>query len=350
VSAGPRHAPRDATPVVVLAGALGAGKTTLLGRCLADPSFSRTAVVIDEIAELAVDPHLLPASPTLVRRAPCGRWTEALLGLERERDAGAAFERVIVEANGVTTPACVVAALEEDDGLRQRFALEGIVAAVDAARGADAIGADDLGRAQAAGADAVVLTKLDIADPQSVPSLVAALMRLNPYAEILRATAPAFAAPSIWSAASHAPGRDVRRLRFARWRLFASSTEWERVRLLSCFAIVASVRKCRDRVSISSSERSSTSISRLLAPSMAARISFSLMFTARESLFWARWIKNTIRNVTMVVVVLMTSCHESEKWKTGPSRSQPRTSPKAHANASVPPLHTVTDVENRATA
>jgi len=212
VSAGPRHAPRDATPVVVLAGALGAGKTTLLGRCLADPSFSRTAVVIDEIAELAVDPHLLPASPTLVRRAPCGRWTEALLGLERERDAGAAFERVIVEANGVTTPACVVAALEEDDGLRQRFALEGIVAAVDAARGADAIGADDLGRAQAAGADAVVLTKLDIADPQSVPSLVAALMRLNPYAEILRATAPAFAAPSIWSAASHAPGRDVRRL------------------------------------------------------------------------------------------------------------------------------------------
>ena len=206
------RAPRDATPVVVLAGALGAGKTTLLGRCLADPSFARTAVVIDEIAELAVDPHLLPASSTLVRRAPCGRWTDALHELEREREGGAAFERVIVEANGVTTPACVVAALDEDEGLRERFALEGIVAAVDAARGAEAVGADPLVRAQAAGADAVVLTKLDMADPQAVPSLVAALMRLNPYAQILRATPPAFAAPSIWSAASHAPGRDVRRL------------------------------------------------------------------------------------------------------------------------------------------
>ena len=205
-------ASREATPVVVLAGALGAGKTTLLGRCLADPSFSRTAVVIDEIAELAVDPHLLPASSTLVRRAPCGRWTEALHELERERDAGRDFERVIVEANGVTTPACVVAALEDDDGLRERFALEGIVAAVDAARGAQPLGADPLARAQAAGADAVVLTKLDMADPQAVPSLVAALMRLNPYAEILRATPPAFAAPSIWSAASHTAGREVRRL------------------------------------------------------------------------------------------------------------------------------------------
>ena len=31
-----------------------------------------------------------------------------------------------------------------------------------------------------------------------------------------------------------------------------------------------------------------------------------------------RWIRNTIRNVTIVVPVLMTSCHVSEKPKIGP--------------------------------
>ena len=50
------------------------------------------------------------------------------------------------------------------------------------------------------------------------------------------------------------------------------------------------------------------SISRLLAPAIAATSSFSLSCTASESLFCVRWMRNTIRNVTMVVPVLMTSC------------------------------------------
>jgi G3E family GTPase len=198
---------------MVFAGTLGAGKTALLGRCLADPSFGATAVVIDELGELAVDPHLLPPSCGMVKRAPCGRWTEALRELERARDDGAAFERVIVEANGASTPASVVAAFEDDATLRESFALEGIVAAVDAARGPDALESDALGRAQAAGADAVVLTKLDVADAARVPALVDALMRLNPYAEIVRGSSSRMAGSAVWNAAAHAPGREVRRLR-----------------------------------------------------------------------------------------------------------------------------------------
>ncbi|HZZ95222.1 MAG TPA: GTP-binding protein [Usitatibacter sp.] len=201
----------SATPVVVLAGALGAGKTSLLGRCLAEPAFGRVAVIVDELGELEVDPHLLPASPVAVKRAPCGRWTEALEALAQ--DAGeTGFERVIVEANGVATPASVVAALEEHDSLRERFALEGIVAAVDAAHGAEALETDPLCRAQAAGADALVLTRLDLADGARVNALVAALMRLNPYAEILRPAASAFDPRAMCEAAARAPGREVRRL------------------------------------------------------------------------------------------------------------------------------------------
>src|SRR3954463_5025353 len=42
------------------------------------------------------------------------------------------------------------------------------------------------------------------------------------------------------------------------------------------------------------------------------------MWTAFESRFWLFWITNTIRNVTMVVPVLMTSCQVSENPKMGP--------------------------------
>jgi len=197
-----------ATPVVVLTGALGAGKTTLLGRYLADPAFARTAVVIDELADLVVDPHLLSAAPGQVSRAPCGRWTDALRTLA---SSGRDFERVIVEANGVATPGRVVDDLAREEELALRFPLEGIVAAVDAAAG-DAGLADAHARAHAAGADAIVLTKHDIADARQVTALVGALTRLNPYAEILRGPGAALARESPWEAARHAPGRELRRL------------------------------------------------------------------------------------------------------------------------------------------
>lgn len=45
-------------PVGVLTGFLGAGKTTLLNRLLSNPAFSRTAVLINEFGEVAVDQPL----------------------------------------------------------------------------------------------------------------------------------------------------------------------------------------------------------------------------------------------------------------------------------------------------
>src|SRR5262245_12348890 len=52
--------------------------------------------------------------------------------------------------------------------------------------------------------------------------------------------------------------------------------------------------------------------------------------------------RNTIRNVTMVVPVLMTSCQVSEYWKTGPEIPHTRIVPSAIAKAPVPPAHLVT--------
>ena len=47
------------TPVVLLTGYLGSGKTTLLSRLLVHPDMGETAVIVNELGEMAIDHHLL---------------------------------------------------------------------------------------------------------------------------------------------------------------------------------------------------------------------------------------------------------------------------------------------------
>src|SRR5215207_9067495 len=54
---------------------------------------------------------------------------------------------------------------------------------------------------------------------------------------------------------------------------------------------------------------------------------------AAPSRFCVRWIRKTIRNVTIVVPVLITSCHVSEKPKRGPVTIQTTMTVTARANA-----------------
>jgi hypothetical protein len=79
---------------------------------------------------------------------------------------------------------------------------------------------------------------------------------------------------------------------------------------------------------------------------MAATSSFSLRWIAWESLFCDRWIRNTIRNVTIVVPVLMTSCHVSENPKIGPLISQTRMVRTARPNAVELPVQLVAKRES----
>jgi len=58
--------------------------------------------------------------------------------------------------------------------------------------------------------------------------------------------------------------------------------------------------------------RSSRSHNRVSAASSARSSSSILRCRAWLSRFWVFWIRNTIRNVTMVVEVLMMSCQVSE--------------------------------------
>ena len=49
----------EKTPVALLTGFLGSGKTTLLQRLLSHPDMGETAVIVNELGEVAIDHHLL---------------------------------------------------------------------------------------------------------------------------------------------------------------------------------------------------------------------------------------------------------------------------------------------------
>src|SRR5688572_17699108 len=89
------------------------------------------------------------------------------------------------------------------------------------------------------------------------------------------------------------------------------------------------------------------SIRRWLAPCSAATSSFSFNCIASEALFCERWIRNTIRNVPIVVPVLMISCHVVEYWKYGPEMAQASTAATARPKAAELPAKRLTRSENR---
>lgn len=179
------------TPVTLLTGYLGSGKTTLLSRLLVHPEMGETAVIVNELGEVAIDHHLLRRvdERTVVLGNGCvcctlrGDLADELRDLLSRRDRGEipGFGRVVVETTGLADPAPILYTLLADPVVKHHFELERVITTVDAQHGLR--GEESL--KQAAVADRLVVTKADLADPARVTG---ALGRLNPGAEILEAT------------------------------------------------------------------------------------------------------------------------------------------------------------------
>ena len=139
----------DSLPTTVLTGFLGSGKTTLLRRALAAPEFSDTAVVINEIGEIAIDHYLVDFVEGQVLELPGGclccavreDLAKTLRDLVDKRDAGEvrAFRRIVVETSGLADPAPILFTLGTDPMLDQRLRLARVVTLVDAVTGADSL-------------------------------------------------------------------------------------------------------------------------------------------------------------------------------------------------------------------
>jgi G3E family GTPase len=177
----------ETLPATVLTGFLGSGKTTLLRRALTSPAFSDTAVIINEIGEIAIDHHLVDFVEGSVLELPGGclccavreDLARTLRRLLERRDAGEIrrFRRLVIETTGLADPAPILYTLGADPTLDHSVHLARVVTLVDAVNGAESLDRFAEAGRQAALADALVITKTDLTPPG--PGLVRRLDAIN---------------------------------------------------------------------------------------------------------------------------------------------------------------------------
>lgn len=187
----------DRTPVSIITGFLGSGKTTLLNRLLQCPDMADTAVIINEFGEIGLD-HLLIATPsenTVLLSSGClcctvrGDLVQTLADLYARRRDGAIprFDKVVVETTGLADPVPILQTVMTDPEIVPLFRLDAVVTLVDGVNGARQLDEHGESVKQAAVADRLVITKIDLAARLSVAALRERLAAINPGAELIEA-------------------------------------------------------------------------------------------------------------------------------------------------------------------
>jgi G3E family GTPase len=181
--------------VNIITGFLGSGKTSLLKRLLQEPQMNDVAVIINEFGEVGID-HLLVEEideEVVLLKSGCICCTirsdlkSALLNLmgRRERGQIPAFSRLIIETTGLADPTPIVATLLSDPIMRHHVRLGNIITVIDAVNGASNLDAYPESLRQAAVADRLIMSKIDIAGPEAIDRLDEKLSAINPTAGII---------------------------------------------------------------------------------------------------------------------------------------------------------------------
>jgi G3E family GTPase len=181
-------------PVSIITGFLGSGKTTLLARLMRDPAMGRTAVIINEFGDIALDHDLIETSEESFVQLSNGclccnvrsdlTLTLSDLAARRKQGTIPLFERVVIETSGLADPAPILHALMTDRDLNGVYALDGVITTVDALLGIATLDQHEESRRQAAVADRIVITKTDTEGAQT-DAIQERLAMMNPGAEIV---------------------------------------------------------------------------------------------------------------------------------------------------------------------
>ena len=176
-------------PVSVVTGFLGSGKTTLIGRALRNPAFGRTAVIVNDFGEVALDHDLIASSDDSVLTLSTGclccsvqsDLAQTLADLHRRRDAGLVdYDRVLIETSGLADPAPMLLAMIADRGIFAMHRIAAVVTLVDTVHGEATLHEHVEARHQVALADQILFSKTDLQPPGD--RLLSQVNQLNPAA------------------------------------------------------------------------------------------------------------------------------------------------------------------------
>lgn len=186
---------RPLRAVTILSGFLGSGKTTLLREYLKAKAASGTAVVINEVGAVGVDHHLVHtvAERSVLLKGGCACCSrredlvETFRALLDRDDAGrgSRLDHVIVETTGLADPVPIQFTLATDPVLRHHFAPACVVITLDALNGSAQVTSQAEVAKQILAADRIVITKSDIAEPETVSLCYDRLAAMNPAAQIV---------------------------------------------------------------------------------------------------------------------------------------------------------------------
>lgn len=186
-------APAQRLPVSVLTGFLGSGKTTVLNHLIQHPALRRTLVLINEFGEIGLDHDLVTHSQddVVIEMASgclCCTIRGDLAKTLREAPGRFArggklwFDRVVIETTGLADPAPILHTLMTDPAIARRYRLDGVITTVDAVNGLGTLDRQAESVKQAAVADRLLITKVDLADFDALRDLQSRLKALNPAA------------------------------------------------------------------------------------------------------------------------------------------------------------------------
>jgi len=185
-------------PVTVITGFLGSGKTTLLSALLKKEEMKNVAVIINEFGEVGLDHALVEHSDEniveLQNGCICctiqGDLQKTMLDLIDKMAKGdiSYFDKVIIETTGLADPVPIIHTLISSMDLQRIYTLDGVITVVDATNGEKTLDLQPEAVKQAALAERIIISKIDLIEKDKELSLEARLRAINPSIKIIKSS------------------------------------------------------------------------------------------------------------------------------------------------------------------